>query len=467
MKKKSPMTSSKTKSHYQTIVIGGGIVGAGIFRDLSLHGVETLLVDKKDFASQTSQSSSKMLHGGVRYLENLDFKLVWEALHEKNLWLKIAPHLARESNFYFPIFKESKRPLWMIRIGLFIYDLLSWFKNSPHRILGRKKAIAEIEGIKTEGLSGCGVYYDAIVDDAKLTLENIYDALQNSNCHALNYVGLEFFEKGDDGLYSCKFKDELTGDIKTITCKELVIACGPFTDKLLEKQSNINWAPVLLPTKGSHLWLKKDSLPVSNPMVLETKDGRIIFVIPQNKMILVGTTEEKIEGDYFNISPTKAEVDYLIECVNTYFPKSKVTLDHVLSAFAGIRPLVKEPGSNANKTAREHKIFTPEKGLHVIIGGKLTTFRVMGQAVCRSITKRFDIEFDKNKTLSSLRQKSTVTSFSNIKVDEMILKKVIMKESVRTVEDVLERRLGYPNEDHWDQRMSYDKAVQVIKQLLD
>ena len=465
MSKPSPMKSSKTKSHYQTIVVGGGIVGAGIFRDLSLHGVETLLIDKKDFASQTSQSSSKMLHGGVRYLENFDFKLVWEALHEKNLWLKIAPHLAKESNFYFPIFKESKRPLWMIRIGLFLYDLLSWFQNSPHRILGRRKA--EIEGIKTKGLSGSGVYYDAIVDDAKLTLENIYDALQNTNCHALNYVGLDHFSKGDDGLYSCKLKDDLTGDERLITCKELVIACGPFTDKLLENHSNIEWTPALLPTKGSHLWLKRDSLPIANPMVLETKDGRIIFVIPQKNMILVGTTEEKIEGDYFDISPSKDEVDYLIECVNNYFPNSKVTLDHVLSAFAGIRPLVKEAGSNANKTAREHKIFSPEKGLHVILGGKLTTFRVMGQEVCRSITKRFDIEFDKTKTLSSLRQKSVITSFTNIKVDEDVVKKVIKNESVRTLEDVLERRLGYPNEDHWDQKMTYKDCVELIKKLLN
>ena len=140
--------------HYKSVVIGGGIVGAGIFRDLAVHGVETLLIEKKDFSSQTSERSSKMLHGGIRYLENMDFALVFEALHEKNLWLKLTPHLAQEVPFYLPVFKDSKRPLWMIRIGMFLYDFLSSFQNTPFKIKSAKEVSAEIPELKTTGLSG-------------------------------------------------------------------------------------------------------------------------------------------------------------------------------------------------------------------------------------------------------------------------------------------------------------------------
>ena len=136
--------ASLPKRHFKTLIVGGGIVGAGIFRDLTLQGVETLLVEARDFSSQTSERSSKMLHGGIRYLENLDFSLVFEALHEKNLWLKIAPHLAREEAFYLPVYKNAKRPLWMIRLGLFLYDLLSQFENTSFSSKNKNECLKEI-----------------------------------------------------------------------------------------------------------------------------------------------------------------------------------------------------------------------------------------------------------------------------------------------------------------------------------
>jgi glycerol-3-phosphate dehydrogenase len=158
------------KADFKTVIVGGGIVGAGIFRDLVLNGVEALLLDAGDFSSQTSERSSKMLHGGIRYLENLDFPLIFEALHEKNLWLKLTPHLTREVPFYLPVYKDAKRPLWMIRIGLYLYDALSSFKNSPFSMKSKEETLKDIIGLNPEGLTGAGVYYDGIMD-AKITLE--------------------------------------------------------------------------------------------------------------------------------------------------------------------------------------------------------------------------------------------------------------------------------------------------------
>lgn len=181
-------TQTALKDSYKTVIVGGGIVGAGIFRDLAMHGVETLLVEAGDFSSQTSERSSKMLHGGIRYLENMDFPLVFEALHEKNLWLKLTPHLTREVPFYMPVYKDSKRPLWMIRIGLFLYDFLSSFKNSPFSTRTKEECLNDIKNLNPEGLSGAGVYYDGIMDDSKITLEVIYDALEETNTYAVNHT---------------------------------------------------------------------------------------------------------------------------------------------------------------------------------------------------------------------------------------------------------------------------------------
>ena len=168
------------KKHYENVIIGGGIVGAGIFRDLCLHNQEAIIIDKNDFTSQTSQRSSKMLHGGIRYLENFDFKLIYEALHEKIYWTKLLPHLAYEVPFILPVYKESKHNKLMIKVALMLYDFLSGFNNSPHQMLSKDEVINKIEQIKQDGLLGAGLYYDSVMDDSKITLEVIYDAVTRS-----------------------------------------------------------------------------------------------------------------------------------------------------------------------------------------------------------------------------------------------------------------------------------------------
>lgn len=445
----------KFKDHYDVVIVGGGIVGAGIFRDLSLHNVDCLLIDKNDFTSQTSQSSSKMLHGGIRYLENLDFELVHEALHEKNLWLHIAPHLCYDQSFHFPVFKNSPKPLWMIRIGLFLYDFLSGFKNVPHKILSPKEVKKKFPTIKTDLLTGVGVYHDVVVDDSKLTLEVIYDGLVSKNSMVGNYIELKEFKNFGENTRLHVSDTLIPGKEKIITAKNVVFALGPFTDQFFQGQKGFSWTSKLLPTKGSHIWLKRDAIDLNDPVVLTTPDNRIIFTIPRKEAILVGTTEISTTEDFFNLKPTEKEIDYLIDSVNEYFPGKKISKDDVLSSYAGIRPLVREDSAaDAHKTARVHKIYRPYPGAYVIIGGKYTTFRVMGQEICRNIVQKLGGSYNQNKTLSTLRRPSKILSFRPCKMKVALLNKekleeIINTEHVRTFSDLIHRRIGIPNKNHW------------------
>jgi glycerol-3-phosphate dehydrogenase len=434
---------------YDVVIIGGGIVGAGLFREQSLHGLKSLLLEQADFNSQTSQTSSKMLHGGIRYLENLDFALVFEALKEKNLWLKLAPHITKEIPFYLPVYKESKWPLFFMRIGLALYDTLSLFKNSPHKVLNRKETLKHMPGLRTEGLTGCGMYYDGIVDDSKLGLECIYDGLQSNLCDAQNYKQVIKVHKTKD-LYSILYKDVFTSEETIVNAKHVIFATGPFTDQTM-KNLNIDWSPVILPSKGTHLWLQEDALPIKHSMVLQTKDQRIIFVIPQRHTILVGTTETPLDPEtpILNLKPTEEEIQYLLDVVNEYFPNSDVSKEHVLSSFSGVRPLVKTSESSS-KTSRMHKIYTPQDNMHVLVGGKYTTFRMMAQHLNKSIFKALGVKHDKSLTLRPLRKTSVIKNPFDSNISRNDLEMIIKTEKVRTLEDLVERRLSLPSLKHYN-----------------
>ncbi len=459
--------AEQAKLDYDVIIIGAGITGAGLFRDLALHGQKVLLVDKGDFTSQTSQSSSKMLHGGIRYLENFDFKLVWEALHEKNLWTKIAPHLCYESEFLLPIYKGAKRPLWMIKIGLFLYDLLSNFSNSPHKILNKSQTLSKIPDLKKENLRGSGLYYDAIMDDAKITLECIYDGLLENGCEALNYheaISFKHFENYNE----VTIRDTLKDSSKTYKAKEVIFALGPFTDKVLHNLLPI-WHDILVPSKGIHIWLKAESINLHSPLLLQAQGNRVIFVIPRNNAILVGTTETQVNEEMFDIKAHDDEIEYLLDQLKDYFPEFSGDKSEVLSSFAGIRPLVKDSDTtDLGKTAREHKVFQPFSNTYVIAGGKYTTFRVMGQEITRDILSKSEIKYNCNKTRRPLRVKSTIASFPIPTITlEMVLKS-IKTEKVRTMDDLIRRRIGINGKNHWPGGSEeFDKFFSTNKQIIE
>ncbi len=453
-------------SSFDTIIIGGGIVGAGIFRDLSLHYVKTLLIDKNDFASQTSQASSKMFHGGIRYLESLDLALVWEALHEKNLWLKLTPQLCIEKPFCIPTYKESSHPLWQLNLGVKLYDLLSSYQNSPSTKLSKTAMQKKYSYLKQENLTGGVIYYDAIADDCKITLETIFDGLYaNHNSAALNYVEIKNITKVDNS-YSLELHDNLTSESKTITAQNVVFATGPFTDNLLPKLNFKNWQPALLPTKGSHIWLTRNSLDIENPVVLQTKDGRIIFVMPYIDKILVGTTEVVLKEVEFNIGPSNEEIEYILDNIKEYFPafsKGKGN-SSVISSYAGVRPLVlaeqSQTDQSSTKVSRHHKVFEIDKNIFVIVGGKLTTYRTMGQSISKKITMNYHgkQQYDANLTKRPFNYKSVILPFekkSDITKEEIF--KIIQYEKVKTFDDLVKRRIGTPSLSHWHYRQNFQE----------
>jgi glycerol-3-phosphate dehydrogenase len=428
---------------FEVVIVGGGINGCGLLRDLSLNGVSTLLIEKGDFSSQTSQGSSKMLHGGIRYLENFDLGLVQEALEEKNLWLKLAPHLCYEQNFYLPLYRYSKYRPFMLKMGLILYDFLSHFQNRPHEMLSYKETLKKIPSLNDKGLLGAGQYFDGIVDDAKLSLECLYDALLEPEASALSYHEVTKVTDTDKNV-EVTFKSVFTQKEETVKTRFLVFNTGPFTDKLLP-ELNIPWTPQLMPSKGIHLWLKPGTIATSAPVVLTTKDQRVVFVIPQRGAILVGTTETKVQEEIFNIRAHPSEVEYLLNVLREYFPHSELSRESIISTYAAVRPLVREEGGHENlgKVSRFHKIFRPDSKTYVLLGGKYTTFRRMTQELAQEIVPRLGRRYQPNLTLNPLRQKSLMPTFGpRPPLTVELLKKIIKTEKVTTFEDLVHRRLS-------------------------
>ncbi len=434
---------------YEVVIVGGGINGCGLLRDLALNGISTLLIEKGDFSSQTSQGSSKMLHGGIRYLENFDFGLVQEALEEKNLWLKLTPHLCFERDFYLPLYNYSKYRPFMLRAGLFLYDFLSHFQNRPHAMLSPKETLQKIPSLDPKGLLGAGKYYDGIVDDAKLSLECLYDALLEPCAEASSYHEVTAVMKKEDG-YEISYQSVVNPQQLKVKAKFVVFTTGPFTDKLLPKL-HVPWNPQLVPSKGIHLWLKKGSIESQGSVVLTTRDNRVVFVIPQRDSILVGTTETPVDMDMFNIKATQKEVEYLLGVLNQYFTNADLTHDSIISTFAGVRPLVREEGTTEalGKVSRFHKIFRPDDKTYVLLGGKYTTFRRMTQEIAQEIVPRLGKRYQPNLTLNPLRQKSIYPTFG--KKPELtlpLIKEIVRTEHVTTFEDLVKRRLSMLEDPH-------------------
>jgi glycerol-3-phosphate dehydrogenase len=430
--------------HYDVIIVGGGINGCGLIRDLALNGISTLLIEKGDFSSQTSGASSKMLHGGIRYLENFDFGLVQEALEEKNLWLRLTPHLCFEREFYLPLYNYSRYSPWMLKTGLFIYDFLSHFQNKPHAWLEQEATLKEIPSLEHSGLRGAGKYFDGIVDDSKLALECLYDALIEPHTSALSYHEVVETKKVQDG-YQVTYVSSDRKIQETVHATLIVFTCGPFTDELLPKL-NIPWSPQLIASKGIHLWLKKDAIATSGSVVLTTRDNRVVFVIPQRDAILVGTTETPIDQEIFNIHATDKEINYLISVLRQYFPNSNINDSSIISTYAGVRPLAREESHKTHglgKVSRHHKIFRPTSHSYVMIGGKYTTFRKMTQELAREIVPRLGKSYHPNFTLNPLRQHSLMPTFgSRPTLTKELLKKIIQEEKVKNLDDLIKRRLS-------------------------
>lgn len=371
---------------YDLIVIGGGSLGAGIARDAALRGLKILLVEKGDFGSGTSSRTSKIVHGGIRYLEQGEFGLVFESLRERFILQKIAPHLVYPLPFLIPVYQNGPRPLWMIRAGLWLYDLLSLFKNKErYRVIKREEVLKLLPTIQPEGLVGGGVYYDSQMNDARLVLENILDA-KSHGAEVLNYVEVDRFLSDGRRLTGILVTDHLEERSVEVKGKYFVNAGGPWAAEVARLGGEKGASRIRM-TQGTHIivpQLSKEYAIVVSPK----EEKRIFFIIPWHGNSLIGTTDIDYKGDPGDVSPKQEEIEYLLGETRKIFPSLSLKKEEIISVFSGVRPLLDEQGIHPSEVTRRAKIDESISGMISITGGKYTTFRSTAEKVVDLVGKR-------------------------------------------------------------------------------
>lgn len=374
------------EEHFDLIIIGGGITGAGIALDAASRGMKTALVEKKDFASGTSSKSTKLIHGGLRYLKQLQFKMVADVGRERRIVHKLAPHLVLPEKMLLPVLKNGSMGMFSISIGLKLYDLLADVRgDDKRRMLGKRSTLQEEPLLPGDRIKGSGLYAEYRTDDARLTIEIIKTADQHG-ATCLNYVEVKEFMYENDKVSGVKCMDVLSGLSIQIKGQKIINAAGPWVDdiRILNKSRK---GKQLFITKGVHIVVPQEKLPLHHSMYFEIGDGRMIFLIPRDQIAYIGTTDTPYKGNKDNILVEKQDAEYLINAVNAMFPNIQLEIGDIQSSWAGIRPLVFEEGKSASEISRKDEIFVSSTGLISMAGGKLTGYRKMAKKVVDKIAK--------------------------------------------------------------------------------
>ena len=372
-----------TDGPWDLLILGGGITGAGVALDAMLRGLRVALIDKGDFAAGTSSLSSKLVHGGLRYLEHGDFHLVYEALHERGRLLHNAPHLVHPLRFVLPFYEGARVPSWKFRIGLILYDILAGVHNIRRsRAVSVSRLRDEFPALEAKRLCGGAEYFDAQMDDARLCLEVLRTAALHGALVA-NYVEAIAFESS-----SVRVVDRLSGREFTIVAKQMVNATGPWADAV-RRLAGDDDGPLLQPTKGVHLIAPDRGLPAAF-LLLHPADGRVFFVIPWLGKTLLGTTDTACDDSPDELSVTPQDVDYLLAGFNHYFSPPLAASD-ILSSFAGLRPLIRARPGAPSDLSREFQLHTSPSGLLTATGGKYTTYRRMAEIITDTVVRRLGL----------------------------------------------------------------------------
>jgi len=374
------------------LVIGGGITGAGIARDAALRGFRVALVEKGDFGSGTSSHSSRLIHGGIRYLEQRNFRLVFEASRERRVLLRIAPHLVRPLPFVFPVYRGSRVPGWKLRAGMWLYDLLAAFRNvKSHRWLSPKQVRRAEPALKDRGLTGAALYWDAQTDDARLVLATARSAARAGALIA-NYAEVTSLLTPDGRVRGAAVRDVLSGETRTVRALVVVNAGGPWVDAL-RRMDDPAAPPLLRPTKGAHVAVPRRRIGNERAITLFSPiDGRVMFVLPWGELSYIGTTDTDADASPDAVRVTAADVTYLLRSANAAFPEAHLSPNDVVSVWVGLRPLLGPEGGTSttapSQISREHRVVESAQGLISIAGGKLTTYRVMARDVVDRVAAR-------------------------------------------------------------------------------
>ncbi|MBR9855360.1 MAG: glycerol-3-phosphate dehydrogenase/oxidase, partial [Algicola sp.] len=380
------------KESYDLVVIGGGITGAGIALDASSRGMKVLLLEKGDFASGTSSKSTKLIHGGLRYLKQFDFWLVKEVGSERAIVHKLAPHLVIPEKMLLPLIEGGSYGKWLTSIGLKVYDILAQVSGDDKRQMLEKKEAIKLEPLLPKKiLNGAGYYAEYRTDDARLTLENLKTSLQFGT-RIFNYAKVTEFIYEDKKVAGVKFTDEVFGDKYSVASKYVINAAGPWVDELRSVNQSKKGKRLHL-TKGVHLVFPKEKLPVKQSVYFDIPDGRMMFAIPRGKVTYIGTTDTNYNSDKDHVTTELADAIYLISAVNHMFPNIQLELDDIISSWAGLRPLIHEEGKSASELSRKDEIFTSESGLVSIAGGKLTGYRKMAERTVNRISQKMEEDY--------------------------------------------------------------------------
>ncbi|MFC3041318.1 FAD-dependent oxidoreductase [Virgibacillus xinjiangensis] len=370
------------------LVVGGGITGAGVALDAVTRGMRTAVVEMQDFAAGTSSRSTKLVHGGLRYLKQFEIKMVSDTGSERQVVYENGPHVTTPEWMMLPFHKGGTFGPLTTNIGLRIYDFLAGVKRTERRTMFKPEEALEKEPlIKREGLRGAGFYVEYKTDDARLTIEVVKKAVQKG-ANALNYAEVvRFLYDESSKISGAKVRDKISGHTYDVYAKKVINAAGPWVDSLREMDGS-NQGKHLLLSKGVHLVFPKEIFPLQQAVYFDAPDGRMIFAIPRENKTYVGTTDTAYTGSKQHPVMTEGDREYLLEAIHYMFPSLNIQADHVESSWAGIRPLIAEEGKDdPGEISRKDEVFISDSGLISIAGGKLTGYRKMAQEVVDTVVQ--------------------------------------------------------------------------------
>lgn len=389
---KRPQIIAKLKEkQFDLLVIGGGITGAGIALDATTRGISTAVIEMQDFAAGTSSRSTKLVHGGLRYLKQLDVKVVAEVGKERAIVYENGPHVTTPEWMLLPFHEGGTFGSFTTSIGLRVYDFLAGVKKSERRsMLSKEETLQREPLIKKEGLKGGGYYVEYRTDDARLTIE-VMKAAVEKGATAINYSKAVDLITENGRVIGVLVKDQLTGEMYKVLAKKVINATGPWVDELREKDGSKHGKMLIL-SKGVHIVIDQSRFPLKQAVYFDTPDKRMIFAIPRNGKTYVGTTDTFYDGDKAQPDMTLEDRDYLINAINYMFPDVKATPTDIESYWAGIRPLIHEEGKSPSEISRRDEIWESQSGLITIAGGKLTGYRKMAETIVDLVAEKLEAE---------------------------------------------------------------------------
>src|SRR6266516_4809592 len=368
---------SEFPDRFDVLVIGGGITGCGVARDAAMRGLNVALVERDDFASGTSGRSSRLIHGGIRYLEHAQLHLVYESIRERQTLLRIAPHLVKPLAFTWPIYRGARIGKLKLRAGLFLYQLMAGGRSLKHSILNAAQTLQREPRLKSEQLTGGAVYYDACTDDARLVIANAL-AAQQLGATILSHTRVTEIIRHGDKAVGVVARSQHSGATREIRARVIANATGVWQNAFDGDDS----ARRVRGSKGAHVGVATERIRNHDEHTLTSPlDGRVMFCLPAGSQTIIGTTDTWTEESPETVHASTADVDYLLRSVKAYFPQARLTPDDVMSAWAGIRPLASAGSSNPSAVSREHSITTDRSGVINVTGGKLTTYRSMAAEI--------------------------------------------------------------------------------------